>query len=135
MLLVFCVMLALPLSAFAAPAGNGLVIQHRYSYIDLISAGLSINGSGCASCGGVVQATYTNTTASIEVSLQQYKNNAWTTLKTWTGSGPGYWSLEVSGDYYVSSGYSYRVVSTATVYNASGSKLETANKTTSEKTY
>jgi hypothetical protein len=133
--LVICVFLSVPISSFASTTHEDFLIARRYSFIDLLSAGLSIDGNGRATCRGTVQATYTYTMLSIEVSLQQSENNTWTTLETWTDSGPGYWSLEVTGNRYILSGYSYRVVSTATVYDANGNQLEKKSNTTIEKTY
>lgn len=134
-LLAVCFIATLPVSSLAAASDGAVTIAPFYLQIDALITSLSIDGSGKALCAGIVQATNSSNKLSIEVSLQQYKNSEWMTIKSWTGTGPGYMSLEVSGSYYVSSGYSYRVVSTASVYDASGNLLETASKTTSEKTY
>lgn len=135
-IIVVCFSLALATTALAATTDTDTPpAAMRYTHIDLLSAGLSINSSGKASCGGIVHATYPDTDITLKVELQQYKNNTWSTIKSWSDSGSGKNTLDVNGEYYVTSGYTYRVVSTAKVYNSNGILLEEQSKTTSEKKY
>lgn len=134
-LLAVCIILALPISAFAASSDEPIVIRPFYTHIGVLSAGLSIDGSGRATSGGIVQTMAANTTLSLTVSLQQYKDGEWKEIKSWTTSGPGNLGLDLSKDHYVSSGYSYRVVVTAKVLDSSSKVLEEQSKTTTEKKY
>lgn len=52
----------------------------------------------------------------IEAHLQQYRNGIWTTIKSWSKISPGT-SCNLGEKWYVSSGYSYRMVSSVKVYN------------------
>lgn len=56
--------------------------------------------------------------------LQQLKNGSWTTIKSWTSTTEST-SLILQGTWYVSKGYSYRVVTNYYAYN--GSDVESTN--------
>lgn len=111
-----------------APAFASDKITPRYKAIAQISSGLSISSLGGASCAGdvVLDDGYT---ADLVVELKQDG----TTIKTWTSSG----SLVVSagGLYYVMSGHTYVVRTTATVYNSNGKLVEIVAKNSLESTY
>lgn len=64
--------------------------------------------------------------AGIKVELQQ-NDGSWTTIKTWSGKAS--LSIEVDEDYYVTSGYQYRLKLTHTAYNSSGNLIETITDT------
>ena len=111
-----------------APAFASDGITPRYKAIAQIASSLSISSSGGATCAGrvVLDDGYT---ADLVVELKQ----DWTTIKTWTSSG----SLVVSagGLYYVMSGHTYVVRTTATVYNSNGKLVEIVAKNSLESTY
>lgn len=114
-------------------AGMGVFasdIAPCYTGTSFISTDLSISSTGKASCSGVIS-LYSNYTATLTMKLQQYNGSYWTTIQTWSTSD----SKSLSKSYYVSSGYSYRVVTSAKVYNSSGTYVETPSVTSATKSY
>ncbi|MDP4120309.1 MAG: hypothetical protein Q8876_04530 [Bacillota bacterium] len=109
------------------------VVSPQYTHILLLIAGLGIDSAGKADCVGSVDSSSTSYKTSLTVSLQKYANSKWSTIKSWSDSGPGR-GLIVENYYYVGSGR-YRVCSTAKVYNSSGTLLETASFYSQERTY
>lgn len=89
-------------------------------YIDLriITAYLNIS-SGTAYCSGTASTWNTSDKIYLTMSLKRLDG---TTIGTWTTSGKG--SVSLSRYRYVSSGYTYYVAVTATVYTSSGSYVE-----------
>ncbi len=135
-LAVFMVLL-LPVTAFAEDTNNfetGNVITPMFKYIWSLSASLDINKWGKAECVGSVDASSDKYTAELTVSLQQYTGSSWKSIKSWSGSGSGQSGVIVGGYYYVGSG-TYRVCSTAKIYNSSGDLLENESYCSAEKTY
>jgi len=122
--------------AFAADSGGYTaesVMSPKFTYIWSISAGLDISSAGKALCAGSVDASSNSYTAELTVSLQKNTSSGWTTIKSWNGSGSGQ-GLIVENYYYVSKG-TYRVCSTAKIYNSAGTLLETQSLYSAEKTY
>lgn len=118
-------------SAVPAYADNGAAVKApgpqdvapaRFTHISLLNAGLDISPSGLAGCLGNVFLYNSSYTAVLTVELQKYTSSGWSTIKTWTTSSTGYANIE--GNYYVVYG-TYRVRTTAQVYNPSGDLLET----------
>ncbi len=136
-LLVFMVMLSvLPVYASGAESisTESGIISPRFTAILSISAGLSINSSGKAACAGSVTPSSNTYTADMTVSLEKSTSNGWSTIKSWTGSGTGYVGVVIDAYYYVTSG-TYRVCTTAKIYNSSGTLLETESFYSAERTY
>lgn len=106
-----------PQEAFDIPE-----ISPRYAYIRDTEADLEITG-GLANCSASVSAPTSSYDVELTVELQQNRSG-WDTIKTWTDSGTRYASA--GGNWYVASGYDYRVKATATVYNSSGREIESA---------
>ncbi len=112
-----------------------LPLYARYSYITMLSGGLSIDSNGLATCSGLVIPSKSTTRTVLTVTLEQYNNGSWAGIESWTNSGLGIASISKTGKRYVDRG-KYRVVVNAKVYDSfSGSLLEDENFTTSEKTY
>ena len=90
------------------------LIQPCWTEISLFSNTFSISDSGLATVESLLYA-FDVDEIKINVQFQQLKNGKWITIKNWTSSSTGiYCSLgEV---WYVMSGYSYRMVSTGSVY-------------------
>ena len=97
-------------------------ISPRYVYIRDASAELEITG-GMADCSATVAASGTSYDVELTVELQQ-NCSGWDTIKTWTDSGARYASA--GGNWYVASGYDYRVKASVTIKNSSGSTIEKA---------
>ena len=112
-----------------------LPLYARYSYITMMSGGLSIDSYGLANCTGLIIPSNSNTRTFLTVTLEHYNNGSWAGIESWTNSGSGIASISKTGKRYVDRG-KYRVVVNAKVYDSfSGSLLEDENFTTSEKTY
>lgn len=132
--LILCV-LSLPVYAEANITRE--VIEQQmviplFTNITLFQNGFTISATGKAEVR--VYLTGTNiTSVKVEASLQQNKNGTWTTIKSWTNTSNDT-NSELAGSFYVTKGYSYRVVSKGMVY--SGNKLiETTTNTSATKTY
>ncbi|MDD2300005.1 MAG: DUF6147 family protein [Fermentimonas sp.] len=104
-------------------AGTQGVITPQFTYISLLSPGLSINSSGKATCTGLASAYDSSHTTRLTVELQKSTSSGWSTIKTWSASATGTSVARVEKDYYVVHG-TYRVCATAKVYNASCILLE-----------
>ena len=98
------------------------VITPRYSYTDDAYANLAISSSGAASCSASATAISPSYEVDLTMTLQR-NNGGWKTVKTWTNSAD--WSVSLSGTWYVTPGYDYRVETKATIKNSSGRALET----------
>lgn len=121
------------LAASKEPATAG-VVSPQFIGIALISANISIDSLGCATCTGKVVPSSSTYTSYLTVSLQKYSSGSWTTIKRWTASNTGFSGVNLSGSYYVSSGM-YREASTATIYSSSGTLVDSATAYSSTKTY
>ena len=122
----------IPLNACAlSEDANDQMITLYYTYTDTISANLSISG-GTADCSGYVRSA-DNYDTKISVYLKQYKNNQWTTIASWSGSGDG--GSDAGGTKNIGSGYKYKVVVVGKVYSSNNTLLETVSKETGVKNY
>ena len=92
-----------------------------WNYITSISGNLSISNGGTA-----VETSVTK--VSVHVSLQQYKSNRWTEIKSWSNTANGKTASIGTKNYAVAHGYSYRCVVTTKAYKGN-SVLETGRKT------
>lgn len=108
------------------------VISPMYTYISTATARLYINSSGKATVETYLTGNSQVTSTKATINLQQYKNGRWTTIETWNESS-SIRILNFSTEYYVSSGYSYRVQSTVTAY--SGQNSESTTLTSSSQSY
>ena len=111
-----------------------LTVSARYNHIDLMSAGLTIDMLGLASCIGIVWPSDNDTNTTLRVELQKYSSNQWVFVDYWTSSGSGMGTISKNGLKYVERGR-YRVVVTAKVYSASGILLENESMNSYEITY
>ena len=102
-------------------AGTQGLITPQFTYISVLTPGLSINSSGIATSAGLASAYNSSHTTILTVELQ--KSGGWSTIKSWSASSTGTSLAKVEEDYYVVRG-TYRVCATAKVYNASGTLLE-----------
>jgi len=110
------------------------VITPQYTYISLLSTGLSINSSGKATCQGFASAYDDSHTTRLTVELQKSSTSGWSTIKSWSASSTGISIAGIEENYYVVSG-TYRVCATAKVYNASGTLLENKSAYSNTVTY
>lgn len=107
-------------------------ISPLFTYISFMNAGLSIDSSGLATCLGNVILYNSSNSTTLTVQLQKSTGSGWKTIKTWTTSAISY--ADIEGYYFVASG-TYRVCTTAQVYNSSGYLVETESIYSPTKTY
>lgn len=123
---IFCVILAVMLlAALAMPAmaaEEESTISPRYTYIQYMSAGLDIDDTwGLTDCSAGCT-VYGGDSVILTCSLQQYNGSYWTTIKSWTSTTKP--SALITKNYGVYSGYTYRVKASCSVYNSSGTLIE-----------
>lgn len=111
---------------------NNIIVPYM-DYINDATVGLKITSDGEAQVRSLIVG-YSSLVdkVKIEATLQQYKNGRWIDLKTWSKSYSSH-KGNLGETYQVSKGYSYRVVTTFTVYD--GSKTETYTVTGNEVKY
>jgi len=114
--------------------GTQGLIAPQFTYISLLSPGLSINSSGKATCVGLASAYDNSHTTKLTVELQKSTGSGWSTIKTWSASATGVSIADIEENYYVVRG-TYRVCATAKVYNTSGNLLETKSLYSATSTY
>ncbi len=103
---------------------NDTVITPYYTYLSLIGASLTIDG-GYATCYGSLD-IYHDYATSITLTLQQSSNGVtWSNIKSWSQDFTGIGTHYLEKNYFVNSGYQYRVMNVAKVKNGS-TVLETA---------
>lgn len=112
-----------------------VVITPFYVYTDNLTANLTIDSSGNATCRGVVIPKDSSYSCSITVKLKRQSGSSWSTIATWTGSGQGYAGASAGGTKKVSSGYNNMVSVSTVVKNSSGSVIEQPSKNSGVKTY
>lgn len=101
---------------------NGVIVPY-YTYVSSVGAGLSIERDGYATCSGSI-VVYGNRNGELTITLQRSTNGkTWTNVKSWTDSFYGDYHIMEEG-YYVTSGYTYRVMTTGKVKSGS-TTLET----------
>ena len=124
-LVVMVILLFVSLDAFAESAERGLN-QTRYDHTLSVYAGLSISGS-TALCNGKGRGLYSDTTTSIQVTLQRRPSgsNSWYGVTSWTDTANGTDPASVCETYTVSAGYSYRVRVRCQIKDSNGNVLET----------
>lgn len=127
--------LGLPVQAQEKLTNNELtekiIVQPCFANISIFQTGFDISSTGKASVNVYLTAQNVDS-VKVDASLQQFKNGAWTTIKSWSNIAAGT-NAGLSGSYYVAKGYSYRLVSNGTVYK-SGRVIESTTYT-STKTY
>lgn len=136
-IVLMAVFSALPAYAVAEAvqdAGTQSVIKPQYTYISNLTAGLSINSLGKATCGGLASAYDASHTTKLTFELQKSSASGWSTIKSWPASATGISLARVEENYYVVHG-TYRVRATAKVYNASGTLLESKSTYSNTVTY
>lgn len=100
---------------------NEEIILPRYEVVNNITISFSISASGRADCSATVILP-SGYRADLTVELQQKVGSKWDTIHDWKASGRNF--VEVSGPWYVPSGYSYQLKVTTEVYDAYGNLVE-----------
>ncbi len=134
-LIVFCLLLSisvLPTQALQRDNDPQFVIRPMFTYIDTFQTTLDITSSGRADVDVYLYAAGAEQTQ-VRANLQQYQYGRWTTIKTWSNDEQGS-SCGLGESWYVTSGYTYRVVSQGYVYD-DGVIVESTSLTTQNRSY
>lgn len=121
------------LTVVLPPSESESIIRPMLTYIAKASCNLTIDSSGTAHVESSVIAYSNVTTVKISAKLQQYKNNSWVTLETFSASDNSDFVLLYETK-SVSKGYKYRVTATVTAYS-SGNGNETLSLKSGETAY
>lgn len=105
--LTCCIALSLSLVAFAATP--------RYAYINSSSTNLSISGGTATSIARIRGVSNLTTKVEIFAQLQQYRNNSWDTIESWSGAANSN-TIALEKQAVVAKGFKYRLKSTYSVY-------------------
>lgn len=119
LLLVFSVLLAVGISAFAQkkPSGSQTDSGIHILWVNTDSATASLNFSGnCADCTSEIFGKTGTTKITATALLKRVDGNGTTTVKAWTGLSASGDSFYFDRNYYVSSGATYEFEIDAKVY-------------------
>lgn len=130
-ILLTSMLILVPAEAADPPSGDGVALCNIG--IGLLTAALSIDGNGKASCDGFVRARTATNKVYITMTLQRSSGDSWEDVRSWSTSGTP--SAALAKERYVVSGYSYRVKVTASVYTSSGSFIEQKTVYSGDKSY
>jgi hypothetical protein len=107
----------------------------RYTDVQTITATLSVDSLGIASCKGTVKPYDANIKSSVKVSLMQKVGSVWKEYAVWNGSGTGFNGASASGTKQLTKGYIYKVVTVGTISDLNGNILESVSKDSAEVGY
>lgn len=128
-----CLLAMLILLSNTAFAAMPPTVEPLYDNADRVTVSLDITSSGCANCIGTV-VLHGGVKANVTLTLQKSTNGtSWSSVKPWTASGSYIVSLDE--DYYVMSGYYYRVKLVAKIYDSSNNLLETIEEKSPSRYY
>lgn len=94
---------------------DGFGYSARFTNIDSFITYFDVNDSGKCSISASLQG-YNGSNSKVVAKLQRYSGGSWSTIKTYTATNSSP-DCGLSAKYYVTSGYSYRTVFYAYVYN------------------
>lgn len=116
LMILLCLAMVMPISALS----DASAVAPRYQVVSKFEASLVISSNGFATCTGK-SSVVPGYTADVTMELQQNKDGAWKTIKTWTDSGR---IVSLCQNWYVASGYNYRVRVSADALSSSGEVIE-----------
>ncbi len=89
-----------------------------YSDISVVIADISLSTWGKATCKGSVLIYDPDRYIVLTVTLQRLENNKWVNVNSWSTNCTDSPILELTAEYYVVSGYSYRTMAMAAIYES-----------------
>ena len=98
-------------------------VAPQFTHISSVVARLSISAWGEASCTGSVTLYSNLHTATLVMELQRFSGSTWTTVQSWTSSGPGFPGVYMNRAHWVVRG-TYRLRCIARAFSGSGVLLE-----------
>lgn len=122
----------LPIYAKSLDNSSDTIFQPYWTKITQFNHSFNITSSGRADIESTLLA-FDVDTIEIEAHLQQLINGFWVTIKIWTETSQDT-ICQMVDKWYVQKGYSYRFISTRTVYKA-GIQVEKADYISSIKLY
>jgi hypothetical protein len=102
------------------------IISPLWVNIDGLNATLTFNGSQASCSGRAFGKAGTTMITGTAVLARLNSNGTYTAVKTWSGLVSYSDMLVFSGTYYVTTGYTYRLAFTVTVYKNGSSETATA---------
>lgn len=104
-------------------------IMPCYTYLSSISAGISAGSLGFANCISNIDSFQADKTFVLTCSLQRCTaSDPWTVYKSKTETFSGKGSFTIDKSWFAPSNYDYRVVTSVSIKNSSGTVVETASK-------
>ena len=121
------------LSALPVSAANSEISLFRYDNVYRILVSLNISDKGLSNCYGKIT-LHAGASVDMRLVLQTSPDQVnWSDEKTWVADGS--YVVTIDKDYYVVSGYYYRVKLSGTVYDSSGAYVESPLAYSSVKYY
>lgn len=116
LLMALMLYFALGGTSLAAEANTQMLVSPQWINTDVVNISLSFSGSkgSCGAC--VLGKTGTTKITGTAVLARKNSNGTYTTVKTWSGLAATGSKLVFDATYYVTTGYTYRLTFTATVY-------------------
>jgi hypothetical protein len=111
---------------------NSTILEPNWREISEFSNNFEISTSGLSTVESLLYA-FNVDSIGIVANLQQYRNGSWVTIKSWSSTSTDV-SCAIAEQWYTVSGYSYRMVTTGTVYE-NGSQAEQTTYTSSSYYY
>ena len=105
----------------SAAGGENIDVMPMYVAISQTYTNLKLGSWGKLTCTGTTE-VLDGYIAGVTVELQMKIGTIWTTIQTWSTSDWDYASIDQ--DWYVESGYNYRVKSTHYSYDSNWNQLE-----------
>jgi len=113
---------------FAVPAHAAAVdgpdVMPCYTYIDRISASLTINDNGVITYSGSARSHNNTTVTQIYVSVQEHTSNGWVTRETVGDKVNGFLIAAADDTYQAQPGKEYRAFVRCYIKNTNGTILE-----------
>lgn len=100
-----------------------------YTAISSLESALEINRSGKSTCTASVDVSSLSYSVTLTCSLSKDG----TVIKSWTASGKG--TVTLNKSWYVTSGSSYQVIASATVYDSAGNYVDSGTAYSSVVSY
>lgn len=126
-LLSLLLVVVLIVSVVPVQAVSPDIAPYRFDHVASCSIALTISSKGLATCTSDMTLR-SGVTAEMTVTLYKSTDKkSWDYVKSWDTSGS--FSLLLEKSYYVMSGYYYKAVLSADIYNSSGSLVESISST------
>ena len=119
-----CLMLMNSISIVANAYDINEITSPYYIAIRSKGAGLKEAAAGLATCTSSFM-TNGSQTIKLTMTLVRVENGSNVHVKSWTASGTGF--VSCSQNWYVATGYTYKVIATANIYDSNGTFIESGS--------